>query len=226
MSHRPNSNRRVTPLSNWQDAEKYVKQWQTAPTEVNRELASKHVYGAMLRDTIGIVFKKVDNHRPVSLRRDRYEMADEIMQSIFAANRFTFMINAHQEDGAASLRTYLTRRIDWKLGDHLRRDKNDPLKQLDIPLDDSTLVPMDELQRAELKEEFAKDDQEIIEVWNMIDKILDEDKREKEVFVCHMDGFTNDEGAAACQLSLASYKRLKVEALRKLRIAYDQERSK
>lgn len=216
MSKFADSSSHGSRMSDWFHAEMYVKQWQVNPTDKNRELASKHVYGAMLRDAIGMVFLNVDTFFPHSLRRDQHQMEDDIMQSIFARNRFTVMVNGHQNDGPACLRTYLNKRIRWKLRDHFRRDKRNPLMQLDIPMIEIYSEDENEDYPSQQKEQFAKDDQAIVDACLTIDRVFT--LREKMVMACYVEGLTNEEGAVACELSLATYKRTKSQALSKSKV--------
>lgn len=179
-----------------------------------RELAAVHVYGALLRDAIGMAFRQVDTHLPLRLRRDRIEFAQSVVQSVMAKVSFTALITPHDPDavGGASLRTWLTRRLYWKLNTHLSADRKRFLRELnvDIDLDD---FASDEFNAKEPDDQLFSDLM-IARVWATIDTELNTD--EQTVIILNMAGYSNDEGAANLGLSLATFKRYKHLALKKL----------
>ncbi|PWF49054.1 sigma-70 family RNA polymerase sigma factor [Massilia glaciei] len=200
----------VSATSDWHTAEQYVKRWQAIQDEEAREearqLAAVHVHGAMLRDAMGIVFNRSDKHRC-----DRIDLANTMVLSVMSKQPFTLMIKSHDPNmvGGASLRTWLTRRLIWKLYDYMRTDGARFLRELDTDFDPEVFE-----SDAQGPEEQCASDQMVDRVWAAIDSELT--IKEKNVIILHMKGFNNSDGAAIMEISLASYKRFKQSGLLKL----------
>lgn len=220
----------LSRLTDWDSAAQQVQTWftlknqpETAPAKINfaRERAATLVYNAMLRDAVGMVALRADNERPQALRRNPRPMAEAVVSSILTGKRFTSLIATHDPEKDASLRTWLTMRIHWKIYTHLRREQYAHLHELVLPLlgneTDMLEKRIDETASHESAEECAAQDEEVRHGLHIFEQVLTE--REQAVLVCYFDGASNNEGAQELGMTLPTYKRAKQAGLEKLRMA-------
>jgi DNA-directed RNA polymerase specialized sigma24 family protein len=157
-------------------------------------------------------------------------MAQEVVNSIFSGKRFTSIIASHDPNGDASLRTWLTKRIYWKIFPHLRREQRSYLREITLNTPEPLLTE-DEFAQLEQDpangesapsaEELASDNEMIASSWARFDTLLTE--REQQVMLCYLNGMSNEAGCQhmathVCPISLATYKRDKKAALEKLKM--------
>ncbi len=220
----------LSRLTDWDSAAQHVQTWLAlksqpgaAPAQIKlaRERAATHVYNAMLRDAVGMVALRADNERPQAMRRNPRPMAEAVVSSVLSGKRFTSLIATHDPEKDASLRTWLTTRIHWKIYTHLRREQYTHLHELVLPLleDETDMLEkrMDEAASYESAEECAEQDEEVRHGLHIFEQVLTE--REQAVLVCYFDGASNDEGSQELGMSLSTYKRDKQAGLEKLRMA-------
>jgi DNA-directed RNA polymerase specialized sigma24 family protein len=218
----------------WQQAREAVQHWlvcragdDAAALAVAREQAAAAVYCAMLHDAVGIITNKADSYKPIAERRAALPMAHSLIKSIFSHHSFTVIIQSHDQAEEVNLRTWLTKRIHWKLGDRFRRESKQKkfLQELDLPLDadeyarlEQAMIPIDDANDSSTADPSA-DDYLIKQGWQRFEAVLTQ--REQQVMLCFFDGISNDDGCQRLGIKLAKYKEHKANALEKLRIMPD-----
>ncbi|MEN9867047.1 MAG: hypothetical protein RL748_2637 [Pseudomonadota bacterium] len=221
----------------WQQAQDAVQHWLACRSGADavalaaaREQAASAVYCAMLHDAVGIITNKADSYKPIAERRPALPMAHSLIKSIFSHHSFTVIIQSHDQAEEVNLRTWLTKRIHWKLGDRFRRESKQKkfLQELDLPLDadeyarlEQAMIPIDHTNDINdgSNADPSADDYLIKQGWQRFETVLTE--REQQVMLCFFDGFSNEDGCKRLGIKLAKYKEHKADALEKLRIMPD-----
>lgn len=223
-------------LQDWQQVQTAVQHWlncragdDAAALTAAREQAASAVYCAMLHDAIGIIIKQVDDWQPISERRPAVPLAHSLIKSIFSHQSFTMIIQSHDQAEKVSLRTWLTKRIGWKLGDRFRREKNTKkfLQELGLPMDDDEYAQLEQAilpindpnDTSDSAGQFGADpadDYLIKQSWQRFETVLTQ--REQEVMLCYFDGLSNAEGCRLLGIGKWKYEQHKASAEEKLRL--------
>lgn len=235
MSTRPSSpppiNYAELHQQTWQQAQAAVQHWLACRAGADaallasaREAAASAVYCAMLHDAVGIITNKADSYKPLAERRPALPMAHSLIKSIFSHHGFTVLIQSHDQAEEVNLRTWLTKRIHWKLGDRFRHETREKkfLQELKLPLEadeyarlEQALASDENAQKSSSTDPSA-DDYQIKQGWQRFETVLT--RPEQQVMLCFFDGISNDDGCKRLGITLAKYKQHKANAQEKLRI--------
>lgn len=208
----------------WRTAQRLADLYRSNRNPRVREEAALVLFNALVAEGQMIAYKKLPAWRP----REAKDVALDAAVSIISKQQFTVLLESYdpEHESGASMRTYLARKMDWKIADYARKEKWYD-KPLGVPDSDSmapTLSPFDIAlgKTGETVEGSANSDPERAfehqEFWQIAKDVLSQ--AEIDVLQSHLLGYPVEEGAEALGIPVGTYKSRFSSAKKKLAKRY------